>query len=91
MKVEEAVETRPPEELMKKRVEVPAPKVCWTWKALPVCPVRSISVRLIEFVEVAPMVAMELIAEVVVPNPNCVFVSSIESRDAEETAVEPVQ
>ena len=34
--VEEADETRPPDELIEKRVEVPDPRDCWTWKALPV-------------------------------------------------------
>ena len=35
-KVEEADETRPPDGSIEKRVDVPAPRDCWTWKALPV-------------------------------------------------------
>ena len=68
MKVEEAVETRPPEELMYSRVEVPAPSVCWTWKALPVCPVKRVRERRLAAVEVAPMVTwLSPEAKVVVP------------------------
>ena len=54
--VEEAVETSPPEELIEKRVEVAAPEVCWTWKALPVCPVRNVRFRRLAEVVVAPIV-----------------------------------
>ena len=56
MKVEEAVETRPPEELIVKRVEVADPRVCWTWKALPVCPVSRVSFKRLAAVVVAPIV-----------------------------------
>ena len=35
-KVDEADETRPPDDAIEKRVEVPAPRDCWTWNALPV-------------------------------------------------------
>src|SRR3989338_3702309 len=49
--VEEAEETRPPDDAIEKRVEVPAPRDCWTWKALPVCPVKSMRERRLETVE----------------------------------------
>ena len=95
MEVEEACKseavTRPPKESIANNVEVADPALCFcTWNALPVWLERSIRVRLTEFVEVAPMVATELIVGVVVPNPYWVFVSSMESSEAEETAVEPV-
>lgn len=68
--VEEAEETRPPDDAIEKRVEVPAPRDCWTWKALPVCPVKSMRERRLETVEVAPIVTMLLSATVVVPMPS---------------------
>ena len=42
--------------MIEKRVEVPAPDVCWTWKALPVWPVRRVRLRRFAEVVVAPMV-----------------------------------
>ena len=56
VKVEEAVEINPPCGVIEKRVEVAAPRVCWTWKALPVCPVSRVRLRRLAEVEVAPMV-----------------------------------
>jgi len=69
-KVEEADEISPPDGAIEKRVDVPAPRDCWTWKALPVCPVKSMRERRLETVEVAPIVTMLLSATVVVPMPS---------------------
>ena len=55
-KVEEAEEISPPEGVIEKRVVVADPNVCWTWKALPVCPVSKVRFKRLAEVEVAPIV-----------------------------------
>ena len=69
MKVEEAVETSPPEELTEKRVVVaPAPwRSLWTRRGDPALPVRVMRVRRLEVVVVAAKVIWESEAAVVVP------------------------